>query len=113
MVLSGPLGGGTRRGWPDAYVPVSADDLSVMRRMDELHLAWQFYGARRMAAVLHREGWSVNRQRAKRLMKVMAIEAIYQEPNTSGGHPDHKVYPYLLRGLAIGRSMLIPRNKYG
>jgi putative transposase len=84
-------------------VPVSADDLAVMRRMDELHLAWPFYGSRRMAAVLRREGWSVNRKRAKRLMKVMGIEAIYQKPNTSKGHPDHKVYPYLLRGLTIDR----------
>jgi len=84
-------------------VPVSADDLAVMRRMDELHLAWPFYGSRRMAAVLRREGWAVNRKRAKRLMKVMAIEAIYQKPNTSKGHPDHKVYPYLLRGLPIDR----------
>jgi putative transposase len=85
-------------------VPVSADDLAVMRRMDELHLAWPFYGSRRMAAVLRREGWPVNRKRAKRLMRVMAIEAIYQKPNTSKGHPDHKVYPYLLRGLTIDRA---------
>ena len=84
-------------------VPVSADDLAVMRRIDELHLAWPFYGSRRMAAVLRREGWAVNRKRAKRLMRVMAIEAIYQKPNTSKGHPDHKVYPYLLRGLTIDR----------
>ena len=83
--------------------PMSADDLAVMRRMDELHLAWPFYGSRRMAAVLHREGWEVNRKRAKRLMRVMGIEAIYQKPNTSKGHPDHKVYPYLLRGLIIDR----------
>ena len=84
-------------------VPVSADDLAVMRRVDELHLAWPFYGSRRMAAVLRREGWEVHRKRAKRLMRVMAIEAIYQKPNTSTGHPDHKVYPYLLRGLTIDR----------
>ena len=56
-----------------------------------------------MAAVLRREGWEVNRKRAKRLMTVMAIEAISQKPNTSKGHPDHKVYPYLLRGLIIER----------
>jgi putative transposase len=83
--------------------PVSADDLAVMRRIDELHLAWPFYGSRRMAAVLRRESWEVNRKRAKRLMRVMGIEAIYQKPNTSKGHPDHKVYPYLLRGLTIDR----------
>jgi putative transposase len=83
--------------------PVSADDLAVMRRMDELHLAWPFYGSRRMAAVLRRAGWAVNRKRAKRLMRVMGLEAIYQKPNTSRSHPGHKVYPYLLRGLAIER----------
>ena len=83
--------------------PVGADDLAVMRRMDELHLAWPFYGSRRMTAVLRREGWPVNRKRIKRLMRVMALEAIYQKPNTSRKHPDHKVYPYLLRGLVIDR----------
>jgi putative transposase len=83
--------------------PVSADDLAVMRRMDELHLAWPFYGSRRMAAVLRRDGWSANRKRVKRLMRVMGLEAIYQKPNTSRGHPGHKVYPYLLRSLVIDR----------
>ena len=83
--------------------PVSADDLAVMRRMDELHLAWPFYGSRRMAAVLRRDGWSANRKRVKRLMRVMGLEAIYQKPNTSRGHPGHKVYAYLLRGLVIDR----------
>ena len=77
--------------------PVSAEDLAVMRRMDELHLAWPFYGSRRMTAVLRREGWPANRKRIKRLMRIMALEAIYQKPNTSRKHPDHKVYPYLLR----------------
>ena len=84
-------------------VPVSADDLSVMRRMDELHLAYPFYGSRRMAAALRREGRAVNRKRAQRLMEVMGLEALYQKPNTRKGHPDHKIYPYLLRGLAIDR----------
>ena len=83
--------------------PVSADDLAVMRRMDELHLAWPFYGSRRVTAVLRREGLPVNRKRIKRLMRVMALEAIYQKPITSRKHPDHKVYPYLLRGLVIDR----------
>ena len=83
--------------------PVSADDLAVMRRIDELYLASPFYGSRRMAAVLRREGWAVNRKRVRRLMRVMALEAIYQKPNTSRKHPDHKVYPYLLRNLTIDR----------
>ena len=82
---------------------VSADDLAVMRRMDELYLATPFYGSRRMTAVLRRDGLAVNRKRVRRLMRVMGLEAIYQKPNTSVGHPAHKVYPYLLRGLAIVR----------
>jgi len=84
-------------------VAVSADDLAVMRRMDELYLAHPFYGSRRMAAVLRREGWAVNRKRVRRLMRLMGLWAIYQKPNTSRQHPEHKVYPYLLRGLIIDR----------
>jgi putative transposase len=83
--------------------PVSPDDLAVMRRMDELYLASPFYGSRRMAAVLRRDGWAVNRKRVRRLMRVMGLEAIYQKPNTSRKHPEHQVYPYLLRGLVIDR----------
>ena len=74
---------------------VSADDLALMRRMDELYLATPFYGSRRMAAVLRSDGWPANRKRVRRLMRVMGLEAIYQKPNTSRGHPEHKVYPYL------------------
>jgi len=84
--------------------PVSTDDLAVMRRLDEQYLATPFYGARRMVAVLRRDGWAVNRKRVRRLMGVMGIEAIYQKPNTSRRHPDHKVYPYLLRDLVIERA---------
>jgi putative transposase len=83
--------------------PVDADDLALMRRMDELYTKWPFYGSRRMVAALRQDGWIVNRKRVRRLMRVMGLEAIYQKPNTSKGHPDHKVYPYLLRGLAIDR----------
>ena len=82
---------------------VSEDDLRLMRRIDELYLATPFYGARRMVAVLRRDGWMVNRKRVRRLMRVMRIEAIYQKPNTSRRHPEDVVYPYLLRGLVIDR----------
>jgi putative transposase len=82
---------------------VSEDDLRLMRQIDEQYLATPFYGSRRMVAVLCREGWVVNRKRVRRLMRMMRIEAIYQKPNTSRGHPDHIVYPYLLRGLVIER----------
>jgi putative transposase len=84
-------------------VPAGADELAVMRRIDELHLEYPFYGSRRMAVVLRDDGWAVNRKRAQRLMRLMGLEAIYQKPNTSRPHPDHKVYPYLLRGLIIDR----------
>ena len=83
---------------------VSLDDLQVMRRMDEQYLATPFYGARRMVAVLRRAGYAVNRERVRRLMRLMGIEALYQKPNTSRRHPEHKVYPYLLRGMAIERA---------
>ena len=82
---------------------VSEEDLQLLRRIDELYLATPFYGSRRMVAVLRYEGWGVNRKRVRRLMRVMRIEAIYQKPNTSERHPDHLVYPYLLRGLLIDR----------
>ena len=81
--------------------PVSADDLALMRRLDEQYLSTPFYGARRMVAVLRRDGWVVNRKRVRRLMRLMGIEAIYQKPNTSRRHPQHTVYPYLLRDLPI------------
>ena len=81
--------------------PMDPDDLSLMRRMDELYTKWPFYGSRRMVAALRQDGLNVNRKRVRRLMRVMGLEAIYQKPNTSKGHPDHKIYPYLLRGLAI------------
>jgi putative transposase len=84
-------------------VPARPDDLAVMRRIDELHLEYPFYGSRRMAVVLRDDRRAVNRKRAQRLMRVMGLEAIYQKPNTSRSHPDHKVYPYLLRGLIIDR----------
>ena len=83
--------------------PVDPDDLSLMRRMDELYTASPFYGSRRMVAVLRRDGWTVNRKRVRRLMRLMGLEAIYQKPNTSKAHPAHKVYPYLLRDLVIDR----------
>jgi putative transposase len=83
--------------------PMDPDDLALMRRMDELYTKWPFYGSRRMVAALRQDGLNVNRKRVPRLMRVMGLETIYQKPNTSKGHPDHKLYPYLLRGLSIDR----------
>ena len=78
-----------------------ADDLAVMRRIDELHLELPFYGSRRMTFELNKEGRGVNRKRVQRLMRLMGIEALVPRPGTSKAAPGHKIYPYLLRGLKI------------
>jgi hypothetical protein len=78
-----------------------ADDLVLMRRIDELHLEKPFYGSRRMTFELNEEGRGVNRKRVQRLMRVMGIEALVPRPGTSKAAPGHKIYPYLLRGLSI------------
>jgi putative transposase len=83
---------------------VSAEDLDLMRRLDVQYLATPFYGARRMVAVLRRAGLVVNRKHVRRLMRLMGIAAIYQRPNTSKPYPDHQVFPYLLKSLAIERA---------
>lgn len=84
------------------YLPrsVSASDLAVMRRMDELHFA----GSRMLQGLLMGEGYRVGRFKVRRLMKRMGIEAIYRRPNTSKPAPGHKIYPYLLRKLPVIRS---------
>ena len=86
------------------YRPTSgaaADDLALMRRIDELHLELPFYGSRRMMFELNKEGRAVNRKRVQRLMRVMGIVALVPCPGTSKPAPGHKIYPYLLRGLTI------------
>jgi len=80
---------------------IGAGDLALMRRIDELHLQLPFYGSRRMAFELNKEDRGVNRKRVQRLMRVMGIEALVPRPGTSKPAPGHKIYPYLLRGLAI------------
>lgn len=79
----------------------AADDLALMRRIDELHLELPFYGSRRMTFALNAEGRAINRKRVQRLMRTMGIEALVPRPGTSQAAPGHKVHPYLLRGLAI------------
>jgi putative transposase len=81
--------------------PVSPGDLALMRRIDELHLDYPFAGSRMLRDLLGREGLAVGRLRVSTLMRRMGIEAIYRRPNTSKPAPGHKVYPYLLRKLAV------------
>jgi len=87
------------------YQPNGESDLNLklMRLIDEQYLEAPFYGPRQMARHLRREGYGVSRTRIGRLMKLMGLSAIYQKPNTSTPNVQHKVYPYLLRGLSINR----------
>ena len=82
---------------------VSAEDLDLMRQIDEIYLQWPFYGTRRMRNELARRGLVVNRKRVQRLMRLMGLQAIYPRRRTSQPTPGHRVYPYLLRDLAIDR----------
>ena len=79
----------------------AAGDLALMRRLDELHLKLPFYGSRRMLFELNKEGHGVNRKHVQRLMRVMGIVALVPRPGTSKPAPGHKIYPYLLRNVAI------------
>lgn len=82
----------------------SAENLALMRRIDALFLEYPFYGSRQMAKALRREGLCAGRHRVRRLMRLMGLRTVYQKPRTSDPHPHHKVYPYLLRGLAITKA---------
>jgi putative transposase len=81
--------------------PVSQSDLGLMRRLDELHLMTPFYGARKLAAQLRREGHEVGRRHVRGLMRRMGIEALYRRPRTSIPARQATIYPYLLSGLTI------------
>lgn len=80
--------------------PESAENLRLLRRLDELYMEWPFFGSRRMAVTLE-----VNRKRIQRLMRILGIEALYPKPHPhlSRPAPGHEIYPYLLRGVAIER----------
>jgi len=84
--------------------PVSESALALMRRIDELHLQHPFAGARMLRGLLVQEGIKVGRRHVSTLMRKMGIEALYRRPNTSRKHPQHVVFPYLLRDLTIDRA---------
>lgn len=81
----------------------STENLALMRRIDALFLKYPFYGSRQMTRQLRPDGIRVGRHRIRRLVRLMGLEAIYQAPRTSQPHPEHRVYPYRLKGLAIER----------
>jgi len=83
--------------------PVSVQDLQWMRRIDELHLEAPFFGARKLAAQIRREGHRIGRRHVRTLMRRMGIEALYRRPRTSIPARGATIYPYLLEGVAIER----------
>ncbi len=84
--------------------PVAAEDLELMRLIDEQYLKTPSWGSRSMRNHLRRLGYRINRKKVQRLMRLMGLEAIYPKPKTSRPHPQHKVYPYLLKNLKIDRA---------
>ena len=84
--------------------PLSERDLALMRRIDELHLQWPFYGSRKLTIELTNEGFTVGRRHVRTLMQRMGIEASYRKPRTSLAARGAYVYPYLLGGLVIERA---------
>jgi len=86
----------------------------LQRLIDEQYTQTPFYGNRRMTAWLRQQGFPVNPKRVARLMRILGLQAIFPGPNTSRKHPDHRIYPYLLRGVAIvAPDQGLPRRKPG
>jgi putative transposase len=83
--------------------PVPAAELAIMRRIDALHLDYPFAGSRMLRDLLRGEGVIIGREMVRTMMRRMCIEALYRRPNTSKAPPGHKIYPYLLRDLAVDR----------
>lgn len=82
----------------------SPEELDLLRVMDEIYLSTPFYGSRRMTVVLRQRGYDINRKRVQRLMGQLGLQVIYPKPKLSQRHPDHKIYPYLLRNRTVERS---------
>ena len=94
----------SRSGFYYTPVPVSAENMELMRQIDEIHLVYPFYGSRKIRDELFDKGYDIGRDRVRRLMRRMGIEALYVKPRLSLAHSGHVKYPYLLRGLEITRA---------
>jgi putative transposase len=95
------LVGLARSSWYYEPVEVSAEESALMRRIDALYTQRPFYGSRKITFCLKAEGHEVNRKRVQRLMRLMGLEALVPGPHTSRPHPQHPIYPYLLRGVEV------------
>ncbi len=87
------------------YVPVdvSPEDIALMKAVDQIYTKWPFYGSRRIVLELRQGGHEVNRKRVQRLMQIMGLQALVPGPHTSRPHPEHRIYPYLLRCVDVSR----------
>ena len=87
------------------YTPVCFDQATIdlMHEIDRIFTKYPFFGSHQIAAYLPQSGFSAGRHRVRRLMGIMGLQAIYKRPNTSKKHPQHKIWPYLLRKLSIKR----------
>lgn len=103
MVGQCELAGVSRSGWYHEPKGERAENLELMRLMDEQYTRTPFYGVLRMRAWLGRQGWRVNAKRVRRLLRLMGLEAIYPKPRLSAPGTGHRIYPYRLRGLEIVR----------
>ncbi len=88
---------------PKANTVVDEVELELLRLLDEEYTRHPFFGSRKMVLFLQQEGHTVNRKRVQRLMRILGLVAMVPSPNTSKKHPQNKVYPYLLRGMAVVR----------
>ncbi|WP_439648880.1 IS3 family transposase [Leptolyngbya ohadii] len=79
----------------------SDEELELLRLIDQQYLETPFYGSRKMTVFLQQQGYRINRKRTQRLMRQLGLQVIYPKPNLSKPHPEHRVYPYLLRDLAV------------
>ncbi len=91
----------SRSSWYYEGAGESPLNLQLMQLIDRQFMETPYYGARQMARYLRRQGYCVSRKRMRRLMQKMGLMAIYQKPKTSIPHPEHRIYPYLLRGVEI------------
>lgn len=90
----------------------SAENLRFMAIIDKQFLETPWYGSRQMARHMQRQGHQCGRHRVRRLMRLMRLVPIYQTPNTSKKNPQHKIYPYLLRDLALERPNQVLVRRY-
>jgi putative transposase len=84
--------------------PASSEELALMRTIDETYLRYPFLGSRGMVETLRRQGQTINRKRAQRLMRVLGLESLAPKPNLSRSHPAHRKYPYLLKGVEVTKA---------